>query len=82
MGGAPDDLPTLHTAPLTPALWPALERLFGPRGACAGCWCMYWRQAKRDWETQRGETNREAFRDLVDRSLRLQSRVRHMDEEI
>jgi GNAT superfamily N-acetyltransferase len=29
--------------PLTPALWPRLEALFGPVGACAGCWCMWWR---------------------------------------
>ena len=29
--------------PLTPDRWPALEDLFGPRGACNGCWCMYWR---------------------------------------
>ena len=28
---------------LTPDLWPALEDLFGERGACNGCWCMYWR---------------------------------------
>ncbi len=24
-----------------PRLWPALEDLFGPKGACNGCWCMY-----------------------------------------
>ena len=29
--------------PLTPALWPDLEALFGDNGACAGCWCMFWR---------------------------------------
>jgi GNAT superfamily N-acetyltransferase len=29
--------------PLTPDLWPQLEELFGPVGACNGCWCMYWR---------------------------------------
>lgn len=29
--------------PLTPELWPALEDLFGKKGACNGCWCMYWR---------------------------------------
>jgi GNAT superfamily N-acetyltransferase len=29
--------------PLTPDLWPALEELFAPRGACNGCWCAYWR---------------------------------------
>jgi GNAT superfamily N-acetyltransferase len=33
----------LKVRPLTPGLWPALEDLFGPRGACNNCWCMYWR---------------------------------------
>jgi GNAT superfamily N-acetyltransferase len=33
----------LRILPLTPDLWPALEDLFGERGACSGCWCMYWR---------------------------------------
>jgi hypothetical protein len=28
---------------LTPDLWPALEDLFGERGAASRCWCMYWR---------------------------------------
>ena len=29
--------------PLTAETWPALEDLFGPNGACNGCWCMHWR---------------------------------------
>jgi GNAT superfamily N-acetyltransferase len=33
----------LKIQPLTIKLWPALEDLFGPLGACNGCWCMYWR---------------------------------------
>jgi len=33
----------IETRELTPALWPALEKLFGPNGASAGCWCMWWR---------------------------------------
>jgi|SRR5579871_37760 len=33
----------LAIRPLTPELWPQLEYLFGPHGACNGCWCMYWR---------------------------------------
>ena len=33
----------LVARPLTAELWPALEDLFGERGACNGCWCMYWR---------------------------------------
>ena len=32
---------TFVIRPLTPDLWPALEALFGPNGACNGCWCMY-----------------------------------------
>jgi hypothetical protein len=31
----------LALRPLTPDLWPALEDLFGTKGACNGCWCMY-----------------------------------------
>jgi GNAT superfamily N-acetyltransferase len=33
----------VETRDLTPQLWPDFERLFGPNGACAGCWCMWWR---------------------------------------
>ena len=31
----------LAVRPLTPALWPAFEDLFGANGACNGGWCMY-----------------------------------------
>lgn len=40
--------------PLTPERWPDLVALFGPRGACAGCWCMFWRLPRREWEAARG----------------------------
>ena len=33
----------LEIRDLTPALWPALEKVFGKNGACGGCWCMFWR---------------------------------------
>ena len=36
----------ITTKELTPSLWKDLETLFGPRGACAGCWCMFWRLEK------------------------------------
>jgi len=29
--------------PLTLAQWNDFVALFGPKGACAGCWCFYWR---------------------------------------
>ena len=30
----------VETRDLTPESWPALEKLFGPKSACAGCWCV------------------------------------------
>ena len=32
-----------HTRDLTPSDFPLLAQLFGSNGACAGCWCMWWR---------------------------------------
>ena len=55
----------LSFRPLTPERWPDVQRLFGPRGACAGCWCMWWRLSRAEWKQGKGEGNREAFRKLV-----------------
>jgi GNAT superfamily N-acetyltransferase len=44
--------------PLTPERWPDLVTLFGPRGACAGCWCTWWRLSKPEWTAGKGEGNR------------------------
>jgi len=49
---------------LTPARWDDVVRLFGPRGACAGCWCMFPRNTSSEGSTS-GEPNRRAFRKLV-----------------
>lgn len=52
---------------LTPKDWPAVEQLFGPNGACGGCWCMWWRVEKggKTWEAAKGAENRAAFRKIV-----------------
>jgi GNAT superfamily N-acetyltransferase len=52
--------------PATPERWPDLERLFGPRGACGGCWCMWWRLPRAAFEQGKGEQHRDAFRALVE----------------
>ena len=54
----------LTVRPLTPELWPALEDLFGPNGACSGCWCMYWRIGSAYRKRPR-ERNKAAFREIV-----------------
>ena len=53
--------------PITPADWPVIEQLFGPNGACGGCWCMTWRVPRggKLWQEVKGEKNKRAFRKLV-----------------
>lgn len=50
--------------PLTPDLWPALEDLFGKRGACNGCWCMYMRIGAAN-RKRPAAANKAAFREIV-----------------
>lgn len=57
--------PAIRVRPATPARWDDLARLFGARGACAGCWCMWWRRAPAEWRRGRGAGNRAALRRLV-----------------
>ncbi|HJX02513.1 MAG TPA: GNAT family N-acetyltransferase [Candidatus Bathyarchaeia archaeon] len=52
--------------PLTRERWPDLEILFGKRGACGGCWCMYWRLKRSQFLAQKGEGNRNALKEIVD----------------
>lgn len=54
----------LRVEEITPASWPDIERLFGPKGACAGCWCMFWRQEK--GEKLRDAPAKRRFRALVE----------------
>ena len=55
----------IRVAPATPDRWDDLEQLFGPRGACAGCWCMWWRLRRAEWRQGKGDGNRRALRALV-----------------
>ncbi len=56
----------LELKQLTPALWPALEKLFGKNGACGGCWCMHWRTEKGEkWNDVKGDPAKKRLRKLV-----------------
>lgn len=55
----------LEFHPLTPDRWSDFERLFGPRGPCAGCWCMYWKLQPRDFDAGKYEGNRLAQKAIV-----------------
>jgi GNAT superfamily N-acetyltransferase len=52
--------------PVTSAEWRDLVALFGPRGACAGCWCMWWRLTRKQFEAGKGGANRRALKKLID----------------
>lgn len=64
-GGSRSRKPVIR--PLTAKDWPAISSLFGDKGACGGCWCMYWRvdRGGRTWDDMRGENARTHFQRLV-----------------
>ncbi len=51
--------------PLTMDRWKDLQLLFGPKGACGGCWCMYWRLARKDFVAGKGVLNEAKFQKVV-----------------
>lgn len=54
----------LRIRPLTQELWPALEEMFGAKGGCGGCWCMYWRIGPAYARRER-DSNKADFRRVV-----------------
>ena len=61
-----DRIKNLEFHPLTPQRWGDLESLFGPRGACGGCWCMWWRLTQPEFDRQKGAGNKKALKRIVD----------------
>jgi len=45
--------------------WKDFEKLFGEKGACAGCWCMYWRISSSQWKKQQGAGNKRAIKKII-----------------
>lgn len=56
--------------PVNASDWPTIEILFGNKGACGGCWCMYWRVERggRTWDAVRGTLARTQIRELTEAS--------------
>ena len=51
--------------PATPSRWRDVERLFGARGACAGCWCMWPRLTGGEFRRGKGTGNKRALQRLI-----------------
>ena len=56
----------IRLEPLTSALWPAFEALFGPSGACYGCWCTAFRLAPKRRTEYTGDEKRGVIRKRVE----------------
>jgi GNAT superfamily N-acetyltransferase len=56
----------LEFHPLTQERWDDFEVLFGEHGAYSGCWCMYWRTTRAQFNREAGEGNKRAMKAIVD----------------
>lgn len=62
----PDFLSQLTIESLTMKNWNKFTQLFGTRGACGNCWCMYYRLKKSDFlEGKADEGNKRAMEEIV-----------------
>jgi len=60
-----EEIPGLNFHTLTSDRWADLEKLFGKHGACGGCWCMWWRLTRTQFNKQKGEANKKALKQIV-----------------
>ena len=61
----PLEINTWSFHPLTPERWDDFETLFGPNGACAGCWCAWYLMTNREFNESKKEGHKELMRTLV-----------------
>jgi GNAT superfamily N-acetyltransferase len=65
MPSKPVPLAHLEFHPVTPDRWHDLEKLFGERGACGGCWCMWWRLRRSEYDQKKGAGTKRALKKLI-----------------
>ncbi len=58
-------LAQLQFHPVTPDRWNDFEKLFGPNGACAGCWCMWWRLSRTEFSQKHYAGNKRAMKKII-----------------
>jgi len=58
-------LAQLQFHPVTAERWKDFEQLFGPNGACAGCWCMWWRLSRTEFSQQHYAGNKRAIKKII-----------------
>jgi GNAT superfamily N-acetyltransferase len=58
----------LKIRPLTLPRWNDFEKLFGKSGACGGCWCMWWRLKRSEYEKSKGSGNKLRMKKIVEKN--------------
>ena len=61
----PAQLSQLQFHPVTSDRWKDFEKLFGPNGACAGCWCMWWRLPRAEFTQKHYAGNKRAIKKII-----------------
>ena len=56
----------VRVRPVASGDFPRLAELFGVRGACGGCWCMYWKLRGKAFSENKGEGTRQMQKSVVD----------------
>ena len=56
---------SLKIHPLTPDRWEDFKELFGTSGAYGGCWCMWWRIKRSEFERNHSDGNKRAIRKII-----------------
>ncbi len=54
---------------LTKETWEDLVSLFGDHREVAGCWCMWFRGSRKEWEDNRGAGNKSRLKAIVDNKI-------------
>jgi GNAT superfamily N-acetyltransferase len=55
----------LDIHPAMPERWLDFEKLFVKNGACGGCWCMWWKLTRAEFERKKGATNKRAIKRII-----------------
>lgn len=56
----------IEVEPVTKQNWNLFVKLFGEKGACGNCWCMYYRLSKADFEAGKvQEGNKQTLKEII-----------------
>ena len=55
--------------PATKERWKDLVSLFGEKGACSGCWCMWWLKTGKEFSLSRGQKKKLFLKKRIDSGI-------------